>query len=734
MTALNNAPRLGAVALGIVLCTAGAFAQSDALWSGSAQCQLTTQTDTYTHQEVQTWTIPPGTQPTQQGAISVYPATWTVSGTGSTQRPQGSQVLAGQWNSNVPAMNAPIAIFVRASDGRLIIKSFHSGLVAPGGINGVKQFGGSQASIVLAASEWQFPAIEDAGISTNVSGSGTIVIAGTLMPMQVAGASGTANCTWQFTKGGTGTGLPNRTGVPSQMATNGMRSLNPLNSTTSANGNPSTAGSNTAAGTTSLANGNQPKASAPNALAIGSGLPAPTGFVARDMGDGSVQLSWQSVSGAVQYRIDGPGIPSSGLLVPATNPGAKYPVAIAGVGQPASTRAGTRIQKVPLGPGTWQIGSIDTHPLLPPKATATASAVVRYVPPHAGQWLTKNNGAGSPAKAIAHYVSLCPTCAVGMSFSDFLTAMGVSSDALADGNNSADDCLNLGFTPSVCTWTDIHAARYSNATEFGTTRVSRCWEALPGTGGMRTVCYSKSGDHGVTVIVKDLSHAWFLTFAWNNNAGTNLPNTAKEVVNWFGAQSLGVPMQSNYVLTTQVTLDSEGPKSAPHACLSCHGGTFNGGLVSGATLLPLDTGLLRVDDRSDGMAANFAGVNQTVLLHGPSPAVQRYLTGLYGGFPTPASGWGDLDYVPQGWRQQSDFYKAAVRPYCMTCHLATPSNLDFSTYGSFAQNKALINAEVCSGHTMPHAEYPFKQFWTKDTGNLFIPGYLVAALGITSCQ
>jgi hypothetical protein len=187
-------------------------------------------------------------------------------------------------------------------------------------------------------------------------------------------------------------------------------------------------------------------------------------------------------------------------------------------------------------------------------------------------------------------------------------------------------------------------------------------------------------------------------------------------------------------LTTQVTLDSEGAKYPPNACLSCHGGTFDGTHVTGATLLPLDTGLLRIDDRSDAMAANFAAVNQTVMMHGPSPAVTRYLTGLYGGFPGSTSAWGDLDYVPQGWKQQSDLYKVAVRPHCMICHLATPTNLDFSTYGNFAQNKDLINADVCSGHTMPHAEYPFTQFWTKDTGQIFLPGYLVAALGITSCQ
>ena len=352
----NRAKQLGVIALWILLFAAKAVSQSDALWSGQAQCQLTAQSDVYAHQEVQTWTIPPGTQPTQQGAISVYPATWTVSGAGSTQRPQGGQLLAGQWNSNVPGMNAPIAIFIRASDNRLIIKSFHAALVVNGGVSGVRQFGTAQKNIVLAASEWQVPPIEDVATSTNVSGSGTVLIAGTLMPMQAAGASGTANCTWQFTKGSAGTGLTSRAGVPSQIATNGMRSSNLLNSTTSAtsnNGNPTTAGSNTAAGTTSLANANALKASAPNAQPIGSGLPAPTGFAAQNMGDGSVQLSWLSVSGAVQYRIDGPGIPSSGLLVPATDPSAKRAVAIAGVAQASSTRAGTRIQKVPLGPGTW---------------------------------------------------------------------------------------------------------------------------------------------------------------------------------------------------------------------------------------------------------------------------------------------------------------------------------------------------------------------------------------------
>ena len=55
--------------LGLVLLTGPLFSQSSATWSGSAQCQLRLQTNGYTHQEVQTWTITEG-QPTQQSAMA----------------------------------------------------------------------------------------------------------------------------------------------------------------------------------------------------------------------------------------------------------------------------------------------------------------------------------------------------------------------------------------------------------------------------------------------------------------------------------------------------------------------------------------------------------------------------------------------------------------------------------------------------------------------------------------
>lgn len=191
--------------LGLVLLTGPLFSQSSATWSGSAQCQLTLQTNGYTHQEVQAWTITEG-QPTQQGAMHVYSATWRASGGGSSQKAQGLQILAMQWNSTVPETSAPIAVFIRASDNRLVIKLWHAQLRSIGGVTGLRQIssgGSSPAQFPLGsdAYEWAFPIIEDIATSSNVNGSGTIVVPGSIMPMQSPSTNGSANCTWQFSKG-----------------------------------------------------------------------------------------------------------------------------------------------------------------------------------------------------------------------------------------------------------------------------------------------------------------------------------------------------------------------------------------------------------------------------------------------------------------------------------------------------------------------------------------------------
>jgi hypothetical protein len=65
--------------------------------------------------------------------------------------------------------------------------------------------------------------------------------------------------------------------------------------------------------------------------------------------------------------------------------------------------------------------------------------------------------------------------------------------------------------------------------------------------------------------------------------------------------------------------------------------------------------------------------------------------------------------------------------------LAAPANLSFATFANFLQNRQLIYSTVCQQKTMPHAEIPFRNFWTKNTGAFYLPGLLATALGYPSC-
>src|SRR3954454_16020112 len=106
---MRKKPVLLGVAVFVAM-VANAFCQSDVLWRGQAQCQLTVQEQGFAHQEIQTWTITG--QPTVNSSMAIYPGTWTVTGQGGMQRMQGTQVLAARWNTNVPAINGTLAIFV----------------------------------------------------------------------------------------------------------------------------------------------------------------------------------------------------------------------------------------------------------------------------------------------------------------------------------------------------------------------------------------------------------------------------------------------------------------------------------------------------------------------------------------------------------------------------------------------------------------------------------------------
>ena len=95
-------------------------------WAGQAACTLDARQDGYAHQETQTWTIT-GTAPRADSNMPVYDATWSFSGTGSTQRVRGPQTIAAGWNrAGAPVITA-IAISVRPA-GQLVIQSWRSQL------------------------------------------------------------------------------------------------------------------------------------------------------------------------------------------------------------------------------------------------------------------------------------------------------------------------------------------------------------------------------------------------------------------------------------------------------------------------------------------------------------------------------------------------------------------------------------------------------------------------------
>ena len=180
----------------------------EALWAGQVQCQLNTKSDGYAHREIQTWTMTG--PPRRQGAMAIYSGTWSAEGEGATLQTQGIQRIAARWSSHVAPMSAPIAILIRASDNRLIIKSWHLPMSVPAALSTVREVSAGNASptqtnLASSAGEWPFPVVEDDAASTHIRGSGTVIVTGNLLPMQTASAKGTADCQWQFSKGAAAT-------------------------------------------------------------------------------------------------------------------------------------------------------------------------------------------------------------------------------------------------------------------------------------------------------------------------------------------------------------------------------------------------------------------------------------------------------------------------------------------------------------------------------------------------
>jgi len=207
-----------ALALWLFLLNVPVFGQSTGLWSGTAQCTVTEQDQSYQRREVQTWALT-GAAPIQQGAMQIYPATWTDTGTGQLQRLQGAQTNNTVWQTNAQGP-ASIVFFIRASDNRLIIATRHARQSVYGGISASRQItvnGAAQSATPFSQSalEWVFPRIEADPNTNLVDGSTQSPSEG--LPADLLHNFGVsaplAVCQWHFARGGMASANSNPSGM-----------------------------------------------------------------------------------------------------------------------------------------------------------------------------------------------------------------------------------------------------------------------------------------------------------------------------------------------------------------------------------------------------------------------------------------------------------------------------------------------------------------------------------------
>jgi hypothetical protein len=492
-------------------------------------------------------------------------------------------------------------------------------------------------------------------------------------------------------------------------------------------------------------------ASAQPVAFISPALINPSGFTAVHAGGGTVNLQWQPVTGALRYRLDGSGLPNTGLL---------------------DTTTSATVNLVPSGPGAWKVTALYAGNAADYTTGATATAMVRVLPSHSLPWLSKNNGAGNTSLASSHYAQLCP--------GNQATCLGTLATTVVTGY----------VTPSTMPfWGDAEGQRiaeeavYANVADLGYGRRTNCTRQMKGppVPGFLTMCYTTS--HGPSPGAPGFADPQIITRAaagevpptqtgllhggtvapYSKNPWGDMARSGTVIIRdpagsyFFYAFTPGLWDLSPFdptatwntwvqVPTTlaSVLFDTEGAKALPHSCLSCHGGHWDptSKRVTGASFLPLDPGALafgvtQAGDRTtyerSGQEENIRRINQIVASVSPTSAIASYINGLYNGNVVSKGSLARSNYVPAGWAAQSGLYLSVVKPYCANCHLAAPSNVNFASWGNVLQNKALIYNAVCVAHTMPHSEIAFREFWTKNTGPLYLPGLLAAALGYPSC-
>jgi hypothetical protein len=304
---------------------------ADEPWSGEAVCVLSTRGTNYQEDRTHRWRLT-GERPEVKGSVRFWPAVWSVQGAGS----KGEE----RWTIDVPETAAPIAIYEVPGpygNNSLRIESQHSQLVAREGVRVAPVPGIRRTLFVFTVAELGFPRIivDSAAKVTVINDSSTRPGPASYAWQPASDAKATETCKWHFTRTDSDLSRTVPPAAPPSPPDRTTTSAAGLTRTASA---PATSGAATvgsglpanSAGSTGTGIANAPLnrgSSAPvNAFPTaitGGGLTAmpvgttsgtkpanpvdPTGFNARQTGDGTIVLNWNAVPGADSYMVLGPG-------------------------------------------------------------------------------------------------------------------------------------------------------------------------------------------------------------------------------------------------------------------------------------------------------------------------------------------------------------------------------------------------------------------------------------------